>query len=394
VGVLAFGGEGCQRILDARDERIANEREAEHKTADTPKAIGADTAKPDAPAKSATVNDGDPALDAVLARAIVEPVGDATYRVDPFVAALAFERIRMGRGPTFTKAVTAPAGPTAGYRVGGIAADSLWAHLGLRDGDVIESINGVLLTGPERIGFALDGAENRVDVSVFRDDLSFVNSYRLNEPFAWRELLADLDPGEVVAKVAVPAVPSTPIDAGATNTPSTSGGTTPSPSTSGTAHGGGTPPTPHPSVTPSPGVTPKPGGTTPKPTPTPSGGTTPKPTGASPVACESMSRCTITRAYFDKQVGNPSALQSQANIVPAIQDDVFSGYKLKSVKAGSAVHQLGFRAGDKITHVNGQDLTDEMGAMGGLYLGLGNTSVFKIRYQRGGASLVKTVVVV
>ena len=41
-----------------------------------------------------------------------------------------------------------------------------------------------------------------------------------------------------------------------------------------------------------------------------------------------------------------SDIQAQADVVPAISNDVFSGYKLKTVRSGTAVHQLGFRSGD------------------------------------------------
>lgn len=60
---------------------------------------------------------------------------------------------------------------------------------------------------------------------------------------------------------------------------------------------------------------------------------------------------------------------------------------------GSPVHQLGFRSGDKITHINGRDLTDDAQAMA-LYWSLGSSKVFKIRYERGGRAQVKTVRVV
>jgi len=100
----------------------------------------------------------------------------------------------------------------------------------------------------------------------------------------------------------------------------------------------------------------------------------------------------MSKSYFDSIVNNPSKLESQANIVPAIANDVHSGYKLKSIKPGSAIQKLGFQSNDKITHINGADLTDDFQAAQ-LYMGVANTSVFKIRYERGGARLVKTVVV-
>ena len=92
-------------------------------------------------------------------------------------------------------------------------------------------------------------------------------------------------------------------------------------------------------------------------------------------------------------VASPQRLSREATVVPAIRNDVHSGYKLSTVKPGSSVAALGFRSGDKITHVNGRDLTDDIQAMS-LYMSLSSTRVFKIRYERGTQKLVKTVTVV
>lgn len=389
VGALAT--EGCEKIERARAERRARE------TADDGGAI--EPATTDAPPRAptpgapaaATTSTADPALAAALAHAITPPpVGEATWEVDPFVAALVFERVRAGAPPRFTP-ITAPIpeGPSAGFRVDAVEDGSLFHRLGLRTGDVIEAIGGVLLTDASRVGFALDGAQNRVDVTVFRDGMSVVQRYRLTTGLAWSGLLAGFTGDPAAAAIGTPAVDP---DAPATDVVDVApgGGTTPVAKPSGGSPGGTTPSSKpgggtQPGGIPKPGGGSNPGGSSP---PT-SGGTTP---GSDPVQCESAAKCTITKAYFDKMVGSPSALQSQANIVPAIQNDVHSGYKLKSVKAGSSVAKLGFRAGDKITHINGSDLTDEFQAAA-LYMGLSGTSVFKIRYVRGASSSVKTVVV-
>ena len=109
--------------------------------------------------------------------------------------------------------------------------------------------------------------------------------------------------------------------------------------------------------------------------------------------CSSSTRCSIDKAYFDSIVRSPSKLESQAHVVPAIRNDIHSGYKLKTVRSGSAVHQLGFRSGDKITHINGRDLTNDLEAMQ-VYMSLSSTRSFRIRYERGGAARTKTIDVV
>jgi len=111
------------------------------------------------------------------------------------------------------------------------------------------------------------------------------------------------------------------------------------------------------------------------------------------VACANTSRCTIDKEVFDDMVTSPQRLTREAKVVPAIRNDVHSGYKLSWVKPGGSVAALGFRSGDKITHVNGRDLTDDMQAMA-LYMSLSGTKVFKVRYERGTQKLVKTITVV
>jgi membrane-associated protease RseP (regulator of RpoE activity) len=357
-------------------------------------AVPADAPAKPQPSEAAAAAPPSPAtdLDAALARSIVPPSGDdATYRVDPFVAALLFEHLRAHAGaPTFTALATPKqGGPGAGWVVGDVPEGSVFARLGLHKGDVIEALNGVVLANPDRIGFALDGAQNRVDLTIWRDDYSFVASYRLIGALAWTDVLAGFDGAAPPDDTAVDGGAAgddgaTEPAAGEDGPDVVAGGPKPKP-------GGDLPPL-EPKYTPGfePGAPGKvPGGSkgTPPPSKPSAGG------GTSGVACESTSKCTITRTMFDSMTSSPSKIESQATIVPAIANDVFSGYKLKWVKPGSAVHQLGFRAGDKITHVNGRDLTDDFQATQ-LYFSLSSTKVFKVRFERGGSSMVKTVVVV
>jgi type II secretory pathway component PulC len=411
VGLFVLQAQGCERGGDAKSDAKSGDAKSDAKGGDakTGDAKGGDAkaAKPATPAGPAS---DDPALEAALARAIRAPLtGEATYQVDPFVAAIVFERVKMGTGPTFTK-LDKPieAGPQTGYVVGEVADGSLAHRLGLRTGDVIEAMNGVVLTGGDRIGFALDGASTRVELTIYRDEVSVVQRYELTNALAWTELLAGFtgaaDPRLAAADGGAldggAGDEGTPVDDGrgagaepvepATPEPaSDDGGTTPTPTPTPSGggklpSGGGTTPKP------SPGTTPKPSpGTTPKPNP---GTTPPPPSGTTQVSCESSSKCTIQKAYFDSLVSNPSKLESQANIVPAIQNDIHSGYKLKSIKPGSAISKLGFQSNDKITHINGYDLTDDFQAAQ-LYMGVSSTKIFKIRYERGTARLVKTVVV-
>lgn len=108
--------------------------------------------------------------------------------------------------------------------------------------------------------------------------------------------------------------------------------------------------------------------------------------------CQSQGRCTLPKAVLDRIVANPNLLQTEARIAPAIRNDVFSGYWIRGLTPGSAIGDLGFRVGDKITHVNGQALADDAQALA-LYLSLPKTRSFTIRYERNGKPLTKAVAV-
>lgn len=310
-------------------------------------------------------------LQAALARAVVAPTSDdGTYRVDPFVAALVFEEFTATGGKGLVEPWSsdgAEGKPKSGYRVLSPEKAPLLGALGLQEGDVIEALNGVVLSDPDRVGFALDGAENRVTLMVFRDGYSFTMSYRLAAGLAWRDVLlgysGEADP--VVAAADARPVAGAAVGESADTKP-------PSPSS-------------------------KPGSTTrPKTTPSarPSGS---KPSGSKPssagsIRCQSSTRCTIDKATYLDMVASPKKLQSQVKVVPAIKNNVHSGYKIKSIRSGSPASKLGFRSGDKITHVNGRDLTDEMQALQ-LYWSLGSARLFKVRFERGGSRRVKTIAI-
>lgn len=365
-----------------RSDDVAPEAEPAH--ADAGGSAREDIADAEDPTQSVHWNE---ALHAAVARGVAPPqMDDATYRVDAFVATLVFEHVRRTQGRPELTRYTPPEDqvqPGPGYRVGSLESDSIYATLGLREGDVIESINGVSLAEPGKLGFALDGAEHRVTATVFREDVSFTISYRLVGGLAWREALAgytgepepepELEPRRAGAAMEPPAEP----EPSGTDTPA------PEPADRGKsrprpASGGGSSPRSKGPAKPS--------------TPEKPSSPSPRPSTPSPVQCASSTRCTIEETYFQELVAVPSRMQSQVDVVPAISNDVFSGYKIKRVQPGSAASRLGFRPDDKVTHINGKDLTDDVQALQ-VYLGLSATKVFKIRYERSGRPQVKTVTV-
>lgn len=333
-------------------------------------------------------------LAGVIDRAIAPPPeGGSTYRVDAYVAALVVEHLRHDPLPFTAWRNRDPSDqskPAAGYRVGPLPTGSPWARLGLAEGDVIEEVNGISTAEPGWISPALARADNRVTVSIFRDDVSFVLSYRLMGGMAWLDLVdeqsargsdeptsgADDPESNAVAMTDDPLG----VGGGAGDPRGGGGGA----GAGGSGAGGGVVPS-------SGGKRPSPSGGR-RPSPSRGGASTPRPSGNTVARCASASSCTLDKVYFDSLVRSPAKLESQARVVPAIRNDVFSGYKLKTVRSGSAVQQLGFRSGDKITHINGRDLTNDLEAMQ-LYMGLSNTRTFRVRYVRGGSTRNKTITV-
>ena len=333
-------------------------------------------------------------LDAALARGIESPAeDDATYRIDPFVATLVYETLKTSKGaPWFERHAGVGEGPEpkAGFRVVQADADSLPAQLGLQKGDIVVAINGEVLGDGTALSRVLDGAENRVRLEVFRNGFSFTISYRFETGLAWTAVLvgAGHDATPRLAATtdrsadegdAEPDAPTAerPVRSGSSQAPSAGPGVSPPRARPGSS---------------SPARPSRPGTSSPRPRPaTPRPGSSTPSSSASPISC-SGSQCTVTRQHFEVLAASPERLQSQVRIVPAIRNDVFSGYKIKSVTPGSSVSKLGFRPEDKLTHVNGYDLTDGVQAMQ-LYLSLSTTRLFKIRYERGGRPTLKTIAV-
>ena len=310
--------------------------------------------------------------------------GGSTFEVDPFVVAWVVAAVQSNGDRWLTRYQAAGADGVAveGWQVR-VVPQSPLAALGLRDGDVVERVSGVAASDVGAVSAMIARAQNRIQLTVYRDNVTISLSYTL-EPMLWERTQAALagqalSPSRAAARVvdAAHAIGQPPPHASDSGTTSSTQSRPAAPKPSGS-----TPSAPKPSAT-------KPIGT-----PKPSGSSTPPPkpsAGSGKVKC-SGSTCTVDSTYFNSMVGNPSKLVKQASIVPAISNDVHSGYKLKSVKAGTPVHELGFRSGDQVTHVNGYDLTNDAEALA-LYLGLGSTKKFNVRYIRGGSARTRTIIV-
>lgn len=98
----------------------------------------------------------------------------------------------------------------------------------------------------------------------------------------------------------------------------------------------------------------------------------------------------IRRTEIDTLLADPSRASRQLRYMPHISGGKHRGYRLLSVTPKSAVAGLGFRKGDVITQVNGYNLSDD-GDLFALYMELGGTSTYRIKYERAGVQRLKTV---
>lgn len=300
---------------------------------------------------------------AVLAAAVRDGVrrpdaNQGMYEVDAFLVALAVEDLASGRPSLLVQ--PSPAGGPIGFVISGVREGSLYAALDLRDGDVIEAINGAPLDAPERGLEALAGSQRGARLQIVRAGVGMTRELRVVEGLAWGQVLAQrtgaappASPGVIEA----PVIEDMPVaDAG---------------SAQGVRRPG------------SPGSSVGTASTTPR--GTPSNASSSAPASSSSLQCGSDGACSVTRREFDAIVADPDKLSRQVQVSPS-----GSGYRLSGIRGGSQVSQLGFQNGDVITAVNGTRLDDQLGLLG-LYAGLDSTRSYNVTFTRGGARRTKTL---
>jgi len=297
----------------------------------------------------------DPAVLAAAVRAGVRQpdVNQAVYEVDAFLVALTVEDLASGRPSLVLEPVT-EGGP--GYLVRGVREGSVYAALGLLDGDVVESINGVPLDGPGQALAALTDSERGVVIQASRAGVSATRDLRFTGGLAWSQIFATRTgaplPAETVAVAADPVFPDMPSAPAPGSAPEVAG----RPRVAGTAA------SPRPSLSSSSG-TESPGA----------------------IQCAGDGSCSVARRDFDAMVADPNKLLRQVQV-----SEARGGYKLGGIRSGSQVSQLGFRNGDVLVSVNGTRLDDQLGLLG-LYAGLESTRSYNVVYERGGQRHTKSV---
>ena len=346
----------------------------------------------------------DPAVFAAAVRAGVRQrsANEAVFEVDSFLAALTVLDLRSGR-PSVTMRPVVTGGLQTGYSVAGVREGSVYAAIGLLDGDVIEAINGGPLDAPERALDALAGSERGAVLQVQRAGVSAAIELRIGGAVGWAQVLAQRGgaaaadgsaPGAAVAAVAagapVPVLEDRSFaagDAAALDGPAASDEASPGLAgrggagaghggsggrgRSGAGQGGGSG-AGQGGASPGGGAGTRPGA--------PSGGGA-----AVGVQCAADGSCSVARREFDAMVADPDRLARQVQVSPTR-----GGYRLSGIRGGSDVSKLGFRNGDVLRAVNGTQLDDDFGLIG-LYTGLASTRTYNVTYERGGARHTRTI---
>lgn len=105
------------------------------------------------------------------------------------------------------------------------------------------------------------------------------------------------------------------------------------------------------------------------------------------IECSGDAHCIVQRELVEEVFANPAGFAGQAPRVLPAPD---GGYKISSIKNGSLVNQLGFKKGDVLLAVNGEELGG-MDAIFGLAQKLRRASSVTVTLDRKGKTIDKQI---
>ncbi len=108
------------------------------------------------------------------------------------------------------------------------------------------------------------------------------------------------------------------------------------------------------------------------------------------INCPSENLCVVDKAFVEKLLQNPASLAKQARIIPAMKDGETRGFKFYGIRRDSLPKLIGFKNGDMLTGVNGEELTSMDKAMG-LYTKLRHASNLSVTIERKGKTINKEI---
>lgn len=105
------------------------------------------------------------------------------------------------------------------------------------------------------------------------------------------------------------------------------------------------------------------------------------------IDCTNDAHCIVERALVDELFADPAAFATQA---PRVMPSPDGGFKLSAVKNNSLVKQLGFKTGDRLLAVNGEELGN-VDAMLGLATKLRRAASVTVTLDRKGKTMEKAI---
>jgi hypothetical protein len=274
---------------------------------------------------------------ALLADLLGEAVeaDDAAIHADGLLIRLAFEPLIRQTGPVSLQLVQ-----STGYRLLGVAEGAPLWQLGLREGDVLTTVDGHAIIGREHeLRSQWERRPARAEVGYQRDGQPRSLALRIRPGSAWR----GSEPSSSASAPLADPFPST-------------------------------------SVVPAP--------------------TTDLETElAAGMRCtlaetaDSLGRCEIERATIERLAKTPASFAKMARIVPLTKDGVVLGFKLYGIRKGTLLSQFGMQNGDTIVAYDGQPMSSLDAAMRAISRTL-TLSSFDVTIERHGATKQLTIAIV
>ncbi|WP_165704058.1 PDZ domain-containing protein [Enhygromyxa salina] len=298
---------------------------------------GGDVPAPTAdPAGPATAPTNDPLLAELLGES-VEVDGERVI-ADAIVVRLAFEPLIRGTGPASLQLVQ-----SQGYRLSGVAERGpLWL-LGLRDGDVLTSVDGQPISAREHeLRSQWEARPRAVEITYLRGTEVRVLKLEIRAGASWKSAdpgvkqVAERNPSELVQ-----ATTDRETDATAEPTLDLSEAVRCTPSEADD---------------------------------------------------EDLGRCELDRAALDELLSRPELLARQMRIVPSHSDGQPLGFKVYGIRSSSFPSLLGLRNGDLITAINGHPLNSPDDALTA-YSKLREATELVLALRRDGQDRKLTIVI-
>jgi hypothetical protein len=285
----------------------------------------------------------DQALLADLLGEAVEAQADLTS-ADGLLIRLAFEPLIRQTGPVSLQLVQ-----STGYRLLGVAEGAPLWQLGLREGDVLTTVDGQAIIGREHeLRSDWERRPARAELGYQRDGQARTLSLRIRAGSAWRSSEPSLDRSALVDPFGRAAALSDPFGRASI--------------------GESIDANPEPELT--DGMRCVPADT-----------------------ADSFGRCEIERATIDRLAANPGEIAKQMRIVPTTRDGVTQGFKLYGIRSASLPSHLGLKNGDVVVAVDGQPMSNLDAAMKAL-IGLPKLGSFTLTLERRGATKQLTIEIV